>query len=151
MEQVNTGATIPKTNTFSSASPMSQPSTHPSAMSQQKQNSLFEVMGPGYPAVIQEASQMVGSLKTAVELNPEFDLEVCQTGQTSKEPRTISMVYCSWGDTSTFQAPGLGSISEFCVTDSGSQDGVKNCIGALELANTGSFCLRTGFFNILRV
>ena len=111
-EQVNTGAAIPKTNTFSSASPMSQPSIHLSTMSQQKQNSLFETMGPGYPTVIQEASQMVGSLKTVVELNHEFDLEVCQTGQRSKEPRTISMVHSSWGDTSAFQAPGLGSISD---------------------------------------
>ena len=65
-EQVDTGAAVPKSNTFGSAGPFSQPLTHPSTVSQQEQKFLARNMGPGYHAVTEGASQMEDSLKTTV-------------------------------------------------------------------------------------
>ena len=73
-EQVDTGAATPNTNTFGSAASLSRPSTYFSAKSQQKQDSLVETMNPGYPPVTEEAFQMESSLKTALDLRVNGEL-----------------------------------------------------------------------------
>ena len=67
-EQVDNGAATLNTNTFGSATSLSRPSTYVSAKSQQKQDSLVENMNPGYPPVTEEALQMESSVKTALDL-----------------------------------------------------------------------------------
>ena len=111
----DTRAAVPNSNIFGSAASLKL---------------LTGTMGSGYPAASEGASQMDGSLKTAVEARvhdePNFkgDFEVCQAGQSNQQPRTMSMVQDSWADTPARQAPDLRS--DFCVTDSGSQDEIHS-------------------------
>ena len=94
----------PKTITFGPAAPLNQLHTHPSDMDQQKQNALAESMDPGYPKVIEETSQMVGSLKTPKdgrmqnEINLKVDLDVSKVGLSDQGPRIMTMVQDSWYD-----------------------------------------------------